>query len=128
MPNRGLTGSRIRDRRISMGLRQVALARQVGISAAYLNLIEHNRRRIAGKLLIEISRALGVDASQMSEGAETALIEALHHAALAQSGVEVEADRSDELAGRFPGWAQLIATQQQRLERLERTVGRLLTG
>ncbi len=43
-----------------LGLQQADLARTVGISAAYLNLIEHNRRRIGGKLLIDIGRALGV--------------------------------------------------------------------
>ncbi|MBV1903463.1 MAG: helix-turn-helix domain-containing protein, partial [Marinosulfonomonas sp.] len=47
-----LTGNRIRERRIQIGLRQSALAKAVGISASYLNLIEHNRRRIGGKLLL----------------------------------------------------------------------------
>lgn len=122
MPKRGLTGSRIRDRRISQGMRQVALAREAGISAAYLNLIEHNRRRIGGKLLLEISRVLEVEPSQLSEGAEVALLEKLRHAALAQSGVTVDAGRAEELAGRFPDWAHLLADQQQRLEGLERTV------
>lgn len=42
MPQRQLTGGRIRERRIALALRQVDLARQVGISASYLNLIEHN--------------------------------------------------------------------------------------
>ncbi|MEC7668552.1 MAG: helix-turn-helix transcriptional regulator, partial [Pseudomonadota bacterium] len=37
MAKTGLTGSRIRDRRVMMGLRQADLARQAGISASYLN-------------------------------------------------------------------------------------------
>ncbi|WP_304951541.1 helix-turn-helix domain-containing protein, partial [Sulfitobacter sp.] len=48
----GLTGSRIRERRVMAGLKQAELAQQSGISASYLNLIEHNRRRIGGKLLL----------------------------------------------------------------------------
>lgn len=125
MPKGGLTGSRIRERRISMGLRQVALARSVGISAAYLNLIEHNRRRIGGKLLLEISRVLEVDATQLTEGAEVALLAALGQAATAQAGLDAETDRAEELAGRFPGWAALIASQQRRIEALEQTVSAL---
>ena len=42
-----LTGTRLRERRQALGLRQADLAAQMGISASYLNLIEHNRRRIA---------------------------------------------------------------------------------
>ena len=49
MPERQLTGGRIRERRIALGLRQAELAPRAGISASYLNLIEHNRRRIGGK-------------------------------------------------------------------------------
>ena len=70
----GLTGSRIRERRTIAGLRQADLARQVGISASYLNLIEHNRRKIGGKLLLEIARALKVEPQVILEGAEAALI------------------------------------------------------
>ena len=77
MAGSGLTGSRIRERRMHLGMRQSVLARTVGVSAAYLNLIEHNRRRIAGKLLIDIGRELGVDPALLSGGAESALIEAL---------------------------------------------------
>ena len=57
----GLTGSRIRERRVMAGLKQAELAQQSGISASYLNLIEHNRRRIGGKLLLNIAHALGVE-------------------------------------------------------------------
>ena len=44
-----LTGSRIRERRLALGVKQGALAQQVGVSASYLNLIEHNHRKIGGK-------------------------------------------------------------------------------
>ena len=69
-----LTGSRIRERRSIAGMRQADLARQVGISASYLNLIEHNRRRIGGKLLLDIAQVLGVEPSMLTQGAEAALI------------------------------------------------------
>lgn len=117
-----LTGSRIRERRQVVGLRQADLARKVGISASYLNLIEHNRRRIGGKLLVDIASALAVEPSVLSEGAEAALISALREAAAEESGIPAETDRADELAGRFPGWAELLARLFRRVGSLERTV------
>ncbi len=50
-----LAGSRIRERRLLQQMRQSDLAERVGISPSYLNLIEHNRRRIGGKLLVNIA-------------------------------------------------------------------------
>jgi XRE family transcriptional regulator, fatty acid utilization regulator len=117
-----LTGGRIRERRSIAGLRQSDLARQVGISASYLNLIEHNRRRIGGKLLVSIARELGVEPSMLTEGAEAALIQSLREAA-ADGGTNVaETDRADEFAGRFPGWAELLAAEHRRVASLRETV------
>ncbi|MFW8634206.1 short-chain fatty acyl-CoA regulator family protein [Cribrihabitans pelagius] len=117
-----LTGSRIRERRLILGLRQAELAREAGISPSYLNLIEHNRRRIGGKLLVRIAAVLGVEPSMLSEGAEAALIATLREAA-ADSGTPVaELDRADEFAGRFPGWAEVLAASHRRIASLERTV------
>ena len=122
MPRSALTGSRIRDRRTAKGLKQADLAREVGISPSYLNLIEHNRRRIGGKLLIDLSRALEVEASQLTEGAEAALLARMRQAAADAPKVVTESDRADEFAGRFPGWAGLVAVQHDRIAQLERTV------
>ncbi|GHF49224.1 helix-turn-helix domain-containing protein [Seohaeicola zhoushanensis] len=122
MPRDSLTGTRIRERRSIAGLRQADLARQIGISASYLNLIEHNRRRIGGKLLIDIARVLGVEPSMLTEGAEAALIATLREAAADAGAVAAETDRADELAGRFPGWAEVLALLHRRVASLERTV------
>lgn len=122
-----LTGSRIRERRTMAGIRQADLARQAGISASYLNLIEHNRRRIGGKLLNDIAQVLGVEASLLSEGAEAALIATLREAAASggEGSTQPELERIDEFAGRFPGWAGLIADSHRRIMSLERTAATL---
>ncbi|MEO0937132.1 MAG: helix-turn-helix domain-containing protein [Pseudomonadota bacterium] len=117
-----LTGTRIRDRRIALGLRQAALARAVGVSASYLNLIEHNRRRIGGKLLLDISAELGVETSALTEGAEAALIAALREVATDASLPGAEQERAEEFAGRFPAWAELLSATHRRTRSLERTV------
>ncbi|MEM6635396.1 MAG: short-chain fatty acyl-CoA regulator family protein [Pseudomonadota bacterium] len=122
MPMRALAGTRIRERRLSAGRAQADLARQVGISASYLNLIEHNRRRIGGKLILNIADALGVDSQILIEGAETALLNTMREAAASPEASEPEIDRMDEFAGRFPGWATLVGDQHRRIRDLERTV------
>lgn len=125
MPQRQLTGGRIRERRIALGLRQADLARDVGISASYLNLIEHSRRRIGGKLLLDLSSALGVEPSALTEGAEAALIATLRDAATAAPTVRPEIEGIEDLAARFPGWAELLAERHRRVLSLERTVEQL---
>ena len=121
-PRNGNTGSRIRERRETLGLKQAELARTVGISASYLNLIEHNRRRIGGKLLAGIARTLGVELAALAEGAEAALLADLMEAANAMPETSAEEERCEELVGRFPGWAALVAAQRRRITSLEREV------
>ena len=118
------TGTRIRERRIDLGLRQADLAKNVGISASYLNLIEHNRRRIAGRLLGEIARELEVEASLLMEGADREILEQMQTAAVQVSST-AELSRAEDLASRFPGWAALIADQSKRIVALEAQVQEL---
>ncbi len=124
-PRSSLAGTRIRERRLQLGVKQVDLARRVDVSASYLNLIEHNRRRIGGKLMLDIAAALETDPALLAQGAEKAAVQALGKAAAKLPGHAPEVDRADELAGRFPGWAALVAAQTRRIEDLEQTVATL---
>ncbi|NNL18524.1 MAG: helix-turn-helix domain-containing protein, partial [Boseongicola sp.] len=117
MARPALTGSRIRQHRVDQGVRQAELARQCDISPSYLNLIEHNRRKIGGALLNKVALVLNVDPATLSEGAGAALTGALDVVA---AGREVE--RSEDFAGRFPGWARVVTEQQARVTELERLV------
>jgi transcriptional regulator with XRE-family HTH domain/ribosomal protein S14 len=118
MPKSGLTGSRIRSRRLDLGLRQTELARSCGISASYLNLIEHNRRRIGGKLLVDIARTLGIEVSALSQGADRSLIEDLQGAA-DRIGLPAAGEAMEDLAGRYPDAARLVIEQARRIDELE---------
>lgn len=118
MAAHGMTGSRIRERRLDLGLRQADVAETAGISPSYLNLIEHNKRRIGGKLLSGLARALQIEPAALSEGADAAVVDGMR-AAAARVVQSVEADRAEELATRFPGWAGLIAVQEGRIDTLE---------
>nr|WP_323380214.1 helix-turn-helix domain-containing protein [Sulfitobacter sp. F26169L] len=117
-----MTGSRIRERRVMQGLKQADLAQSIGISPSYLNLIEHNRRRIGGKLLLNIAAALEVEPQALTEGAEAGLMGILEEAALAANLSAEDASHAEAFAGRFPGWAEALAVSQRRVAALERTV------
>ena len=116
-----LAGARVRERRLALGLRQADVARSVGISGSYLNLIEHDRRRIGSALLDRLATVLEVAPATLTGTGEAALVEGLR-AVAAVAGVPVEIDRAGEMLGRFPGWAALIAAQARKLGQLERAV------
>lgn len=67
-------GHRIRGRRKDIGMTQNALAKAAGISASYLNLIEHNRRSIGGGLLMRIAEALEIHPHSLSGSEESRLL------------------------------------------------------
>ena len=128
MPRSPLTGTRIRERRTLLAMKQADLARAAGISAAYLNLIEHNRRRVSDALVERLARAMGVETVMLSEGADSALFDGLREAVaagqseVASDGPTPDLERIEEFVGRFPGWAGLLARRQARLSRLERVL------
>lgn len=125
MPLSGLTGSRLRERRLALGVKQADLARMAGVSPSLLNLIEHNRRRISAQVLTRLTTALRMDPADFAEGAERGRIEGLRAAAAGGGKIRPELDRVEDFLGRFPGWADLVIAQQRRLGRLERLVAAL---
>lgn len=126
MPTTALAGTRLRQRRLTMGLRQADLAARAGISASYLNLIEHNRRRIGPEVLTKLAQALGLPEAALSEVAEGGLLDDLRAAAADTAAhtadVAAELDRIEDFAGRFPGWAGVLAGLHRRSARLARAV------
>lgn len=124
MVRSALTGTRVRERRLLIGLKQADLARMADISPAYLNLIEHNRRRVGADLLTRLAAALGVEEAALAEGAESALFDGLREAAAGGSAGDGEPElaRIEEFVSRFPGWAALVAAQRGRIAGLERAV------
>src|SRR5690606_41579263 len=70
-------GIQIRRRRSALKLSQAALARAVGISPSYLNLIENNKRVVGGRLLLRIAERLDLDVDRLSGDAEQRAIQAI---------------------------------------------------
>ncbi len=70
-------GIRLREARKKSHLTQTKLAKEVGISVSYLNLIEHNKRAIGGALLNRLAKQLGLDVSKLSGQEDARLVQQL---------------------------------------------------
>jgi transcriptional regulator with XRE-family HTH domain len=101
-------GLKIRETRRAMGLRQNELARRVGVSASYLNLIERDRRSIGGALLAAIGRELGLSIDELDGSSERRLRDQLRTLAEdpAVGGVDMRDGSADALIARYPAWAR----------------------
>jgi len=124
---RDILGTRIRERRRALGVTQADLARLIGISASYLNLIERNKRRIAGPLLRRTAEALDLRLDELDGAAERRLLETLHELAHLPDiqALGAEDDSAGEMIGRYPGWARALAALA-RSERAATTAARAL--
>jgi len=121
---RSILGARIRERRRAIGITQTELARRIGISPSYLNLIESNKRGIGEKLLDAVARELSVRLEDLDGAAERRLLDQLREVAADPrlDGLGIENEQAGELLGRFPGWARAIGA----LARSERELGAMV--
>ncbi len=78
--NRPLIGRTIRRLRQERSLTQAGLAARLGISASYLNLIEHDERPVTASLLIKLARLLDVDLEALAGNEERSLAVGLREA------------------------------------------------
>lgn len=109
-------GARIRSARLAAGIAQTDLAASAEISPAYLNLIEHGRRRVSRAVLNRLSNRLGVSVARLTDGPPSDLVAALRSAAGPGGETAVSAV---EFAERMPAWAELLATLAERVRSLE---------
>jgi hypothetical protein len=63
---RALIGRTVRRLRMEQALSQQALAARLGVSASYLNLIEHDQRAVTASLLIKLAETLNVELATLS--------------------------------------------------------------
>lgn len=103
-------GFRIGKFRKRRKLTQSALAKEVGISTSYLNLIEHNKRPIGGKLLGLIAHRLGVDINELSGYDDARLIQDLIDLSSNPlfRDLPMEDHGAQNIIGREPGWGRAI--------------------
>jgi transcriptional regulator with XRE-family HTH domain len=103
-------GTKVRHLRRREQLTQQQLADRLGISSAYLNLIENNRRPLPAHLLIELARTFKLDLASFAADDESAL----QHDLLEVfgdpifDGAELTASDVRELASTQPGLARAV--------------------
>lgn len=109
-PQRSLIGSKLRAKRKALGLSQVELAARAGISASYLNLIESNRRNVAGALLQRLAEALALPLEFIDGAAERRLVDGLAEirGAPVLASLALDPEPIADLVARYPGWAQAL--------------------
>jgi XRE family transcriptional regulator, fatty acid utilization regulator len=103
-------GRTVRRLRLERRLSQQALAARLGISGSYLNLIEHDQRKVSGTLLIKLAETFHVDLAALS-GAQERRLEVALHEALTDPLLGIEAVHRTEialLAGSAPGAARAV--------------------
>jgi predicted transcriptional regulator/transcriptional regulator with XRE-family HTH domain len=103
----GRTVRRLRNER---RLSQQALANRLGISASYLNLIEHEQRVVSGSLLIKLAEILHVDLAALSGAEERRLEVALREVFTDPllTGETVPDEEIAMLAGSAPAAARTV--------------------
>lgn len=116
---RAAVGLRLRQSRRERGITQVALARTAGISASYLNLIEHGKRDVAGALLRRLAEALGLDAGELTGAEASRLVHDLTEISTDPllRGLEISAASGQEVVGRQPEWGRAIVRLHRSYQR-----------
>jgi predicted transcriptional regulator/transcriptional regulator with XRE-family HTH domain len=106
---RPLIGRTVRRLRTEQGFSQQALAQRLGISASYLNLIEHDQRNVTASLLIKLAEMLRVDFAALSGAQERELEIGLREVfADPLLGVEPVPDAEVEAAAANPNAARAV--------------------
>jgi transcriptional regulator with XRE-family HTH domain len=108
--SRALIGRTVRRLRGERQLSQQSLAGRLGISASYLNLIEHDQRAVTASLLIKLGETLRVDLATLS-GTQERQLEVGLREAFADPLLGAEAVPDEEaaaLAGSAPNAARAV--------------------
>ena len=104
-----LIGRTVRRLRGEQGVTQQALAARLGISASYLNLIEHEQRPVTASLLIKLAQTLKVDLAALSGSQERQLETGLREV-FADPALDQPVDAKDlaALASESPAAARAV--------------------
>ena len=95
---RAVIGRTVKRLRAERDLSQQALATRLGISASYLNLIEHDQRAVTASLLIKLAETLRVDLRELSGSQERQLETGLREA-FSDPLLGADAVPEEEIAG-----------------------------
>lgn len=114
-----VAGARLRRLREERRMTQAALARLLGISASYLNQIEHGSRPLTVPVLLSISEFLGVDAGFFATHDTARLTAEIREVASDDTlRLDIPAEEAAELAQRLPHTGHALVTMHRRYRQL----------
>jgi predicted transcriptional regulator/transcriptional regulator with XRE-family HTH domain len=105
-----LLGNKLRRLRQERKLNQKQMAERLGISASYLNLIEHDERPVTVSLLLKLGQVFGVDLQELSDDPERRLAAALREV-FADAGLnaaEIDAEEVQRMVAAAPSAARAM--------------------
>jgi len=119
-------GPRIQRLREDLGLSQAELARRLGLSASYLNQIEHNQRPLTATVLARINATLGIEVQMFTEEEQARLVADLREA-LGENGGEEAIPLGDikSLATNMPRIGRALVALHRRSQAAEERLAAL---
>lgn len=110
MDKKAMLGPKLRRLRRDRALTQSQMAERLGISASYLNLIEHNQRPLTVPVLLKLAQTFDVDLQTFAEDEESRLVAGLREvfADPLFEGVDLGHQDFRELAAVSPALAQAV--------------------
>ncbi len=109
-------GSRLRQLRRERDLSQAQLAATLGLSASYVNQIEHDVRPLTIPVLLKITEVFGVDATFFSRDDDSRLLAEIHDVVSDQelAGAAVELQELSDLVYNHPAIARTLVDIHRR--------------
>ncbi len=120
-------GHRIRAQRRELGITQTALAKTLGISVSYVNLIEHDKRSIGGSLLNRLAEALGIEPGALNGAQERRVLDELAEiaAGTVEEGTSPHPESARDLLARHEPWARALLSLHRATKRDQGTISAL---
>ncbi len=108
-------GARLKRLRKELGLTQVGMAADLGVSASYLNLMERNQRPLSARVLIRLAETFEFDLKSFAAAPDQTTLLALREAAADPAIEDIALDVQDikELADAHPRAAQALIQLHQ---------------
>ncbi|CUH39422.1 putative transcriptional regulator [Jannaschia seosinensis] len=129
MSEKLFAGPRVRRARVELGLTQADMARSLGISASYLNLIERNQRPLTAPVLLALATEHAIDLGTLGRGGGElqGLREAFDDPLLSAelTGPRELADMADTAPAASAGVVKLYRAYREALDRLADLSGKL---